>query len=147
LDLHQIWYELKLISQGDIKKMYKMHHIHLKAPDPQETAQWYVDNFDATVKGEAQGLGGSKTIRIDVGGGLINVTSAPLGETLPEGTADYHFGLEHFGFETEDIEASMSLLKAAGVEVLLPITNSATGAKISYIKGPDNVRIELVQPA
>lgn len=127
--------------------MFKMHHIHLKAPDPQSTAQWYVDNFDATVKGEAQGLGGSKTIRIEVGGSLINVTSAPAGETLPEGTADYHFGLEHFGFETDNIEESMTSLEAAGVEVLLPITQSATGAKISYIKGPDNVRIELVEPA
>lgn len=129
------------------RKLFKIHHIHLKAPDPQKTAQWYVDNFDATVVGEAQGLGGSKTVRVDVGGGLINVTSAPAGETLPEGTADYHFGLEHFGFETDDIEASMGKLEAAGIEVLLPITSSATGAKISYVKGPDNVRIELVQPA
>ena len=127
--------------------MFKMHHIHLKAPDPQKTAQWYVDNFDGAVKGEAKGLGGSRTVRVDVGGALINVTSAPAGETLPEGTSDYHFGLEHFGFETDDIKSSMAKLEAAGVEVLLPITDSATGAKISYIKGPDNVRIELVQPA
>ena len=127
--------------------MFKMHHIHLKAPDPQSTAQWYVDNFYGKVLGEAQGMGGSRTVRVDVGGGLINVTSAPAGETLPEGTADYHFGLEHFGFETDDIEASMAKLEAAGVAVLLPITNSATGARISYIEAPDNVRIELVQPA
>ena len=127
--------------------MFKMHHIHLKSPNPLKTAQWYVDNFNATVKGEAQGLGGSKTVRVEVGGSLINVTSAPAGETLPEGTSDYHYGLEHFGFETENIEASMASLEASGVEVLLPITSSATGAKISYVKGPDNVRIELVQPA
>ena len=57
--------------------MFSMNHIHLKAPDPRKTAQWYVDVF--------------------------------------------------------------------GAEVLLPITETATGSRISYIQAPDDVRIELVQ--
>ena len=154
--------------------MFRVNHIHLKAPDPKKTAQWYVDNFGASIAGEGQGLGGSSTVRLDIEGtrinitsapagetlpegtadshyGLegtrINITSAPAGETLPEGTADSHYGLEHFGFDTDDIEGIMARLEAQGVEVLLPITQSATGSRLSYIKGPDNVRIELVQPA
>ena len=45
----------------------------------------------------------------------------------------------------DDIEGVMARLEAKGVGVLLPITQSATGSKISYIEGPDRVRIELVQ--
>ena len=127
--------------------MFRVNHIHLKAPDPKKTAQWYVDNFGAAIAGEGPGLGGSSTVRLDIEGARINITSAPAGETLPEGTADSHYGLEHFGFETDDIEGIMARLEAQGVEVLLPITESATGSRLSYIKGPDNVRIELVQPA
>lgn len=127
--------------------MLRVNHIHLKAPDPKKTAQWYVDNFGATIAGEGQGLGGSSTVRLDFEGARINITSAPAGETLPEGTADSHYGLEHFGFDTDDIDGIMARLEAQGVEVLLPITQSATGSRLSYIKGPDNVRIELVQPA
>ncbi len=55
--------------------------------------------------------------------------------------------LEHFGVDTNDIEGTMAHLKEHGVEVLLPITVAGSGNKISYIKGPDNVRIELVQPS
>ena len=127
--------------------MFRVNHIHLKAPDPKTTAQWYVDTFGAKVVGEGQGLGDSHTVRLDIEGTRINVTSAPAGESLPEGTADSHYGLEHFGFDTDDIEGVMARLEAKGVRVLLPITQTATGSKISYIEGPDRVRIELVQPA
>ena len=127
--------------------MFRVNHIHLKAHDPKKTAQWYVDMFGAQVVGEGKGLGDSTTVRLDIEGTRINVTSAPAGQTLPEGTADSHYGLEHFGFDTDDIEGVMARLEAHGVEVLLPITRMTTGNTISYIKGPDNVRIELVQPS
>ena len=127
--------------------MFRVNHIHLKAHDPTTTAQWYVDTFGAKVVGEGQGLGDSHTVRLDIEGTRINVTSAPAGESLPVVTADSHYGLEHFGFDTDDIEGVMARLEAKGVRVLLPITQTATGSKISYIEGPDRVRIELVQPA
>ena len=125
--------------------MFRVNHIHLKAHDPKKTAQWYVDTFGAKIVGEGQGLGGSQTVRLDIEGVRINVTSAPAGETLPEGTADSHYGLEHFGFDTDDIEGVMARLESQGVGVLLPITQVASASKISYIQGPENVRIELVQ--
>ncbi len=48
---------------------------------------------------------------------------------------------------TDNIEATMAELKERATEILLPITQVASGNKIAYVKGPDNVRIELVQPA
>ena len=127
--------------------MFRVNHIHLKAPDPRKTAQWYVDMFGAELAGEGEGMGGSTTVRIVIGDTRFNVTSAPAGETLPEGTSEHHYGLEHFGLHTDDIEGTMANLQAHGTEVLMPITQSVTGSKIAYVKGPDNVRIELVQPA
>mgnify|MGYP001224697612 CR=1 FL=1 len=127
--------------------MFRVNHIHLKASDPKKTAQWYVDMFGAKVVGEGKGMGGSDTVRLDIEGVRFNVTSAPEGETLPAGTSESHYGLEHFGFDTDDIEATMAHMEAQGVEVLLPITVAGSGNKISYIKGPDSVRIELVQPS
>ena len=126
--------------------MFRVNHMHLKAPDPRATAQWYVDMFGAKIVGEGQGLGGSHTVRIDIEGTRFNVSSAQVGETLPDGTADSHYGLEHFGFDTDDIEGVTAHLKSHGAEVLLPVTLVPSGAKIVYVKGPDNVRIELVQP-
>ena len=127
--------------------MFRVNHIHLRATDPQKTAQWYVDTFGAQVVGEGEGLGGSSTVRLDIAGTRINVTSAPAGETLPQETSESHYGLEHFGFDTDDIDAALAHVQSHGAEVLLPITQMGTGSKISYVQGPDNVRIELVQPA
>ena len=127
--------------------MFRVNHIHLKGPDPKKSAQWYVDVFGAVIVGEGEGLGRSRTVRLDIQGTHINVTSAPAGQTLPQGTAESHYGLEHFGFDTDNIESAMARVQSHGPEVLLPITPGATGNKIAYIKGPDNVRIELVQPA
>ena len=127
--------------------MFRVNHIHLKAPDPKRTAQWYVDMFGAKVVGEGEGLGGSHTVRLDLDGVRINVTSAPAGQALPQGTAEPHYGLEHFGFDTDDIEGVIARLQSHGTEVLLPITTVPSGVKIAYVKGPDNVRIELVQAA
>ncbi len=127
--------------------MFRINHIHLKAPDPKKTAQWYVNTFGAKILGEGKGLGDSTTVRMEIEGTHVYVTSAPAGETLPDGTADSHYGLEHFGVNTDDIEGAMARLQDQGVEVLLPITLADSGNLISYIKGPDNVRIELVQPS
>ena len=125
--------------------MFKINHIHLRAPDPKKPAQWYVDMFGAKIVGEGPGIGGSQTVRLDIQGSRINVTSGPAGQTLPDGTADLHYGLEHFGFDTDDIEGATARLESSGVEALLPITRGTSGNMICYVKGPDNVRIELVK--
>ena len=125
--------------------MYTVNHIHLKASDPGRTAGWYVEVFGAEIVGEGEGMGGPRTVRIDLGGTRINISSAAVGETLPEGAADSHYGLEHFGLETDNIEKSIAELRSRDTDILLPITQGPSGNKIAYFKGPDNVRIELVQ--
>ena len=127
---------------------YRINHVHLKSPDPHKTAQWYVEKFGATIANVAPGLGGASTVYMDMGtgGSRLYVTSAPKGQTIPQGTSQPHYGLEHFGFETDDVAADLARLEGAGVKVLLPVTRIWNGGLIAYIEAPDNVRIELVQP-
>ena len=54
-------------------------------------------------------------------------------------------GLEHFGFVVDDIDSDMDRMAAAGIRVVLPITEVPGGGRLSYIEGPDDVLIELVQ--
>ena len=56
-------------------------------------------------------------------------------------------GLEHFGFGVEDLEAELDRLERSGVRIVLPLTVVVGGARLAYIEGPDDVLIELVQPA
>jgi catechol 2,3-dioxygenase-like lactoylglutathione lyase family enzyme len=47
----------------------------------------------------------------------------------------------------DDLEAEMTRFEAEGIRVILPLTVTPQGIKLAYIEGPDDVVIELVQPA
>ena len=122
---------------------FGMNHIHIKAEDPKQTAQWYVDNLGAVVAGEAD-INGSLTVRTDLGGVRVNITQASP-DILPAGTSDPHMGLEHFGIETDDLDGAVSTFASKGVKVLEEIRSLPNGMRIAFIEAPDNVRLELMQ--
>jgi lactoylglutathione lyase len=122
---------------------FGMNHIHIKAEDPKQTAQWYVDNLGAVVAGEAE-VNGSLTVRTDLGGVRVNITQASP-DILPAGTSDPHMGLEHFGIETDDLDGAISTFESKGVKVLEEIRSLPNGMRIAFIEAPDNVRLELMQ--
>lgn len=125
--------------------MARLHHIHLRGNDPRRTAQWYIDNLGARLVDESKQPGGVSMVRIDLDGTRISISSPASGQTLPAGSADLHLGLEHFGLEVDDLSAALQRLQQAGAEVLEPVREVASGAKIAFIRAPDNVRIEMLQ--
>lgn len=54
-------------------------------------------------------------------------------------------GLEHFGIRTDDMEATVADLKAAGVKFRDEVRSFAPGVKIAFFWAPENVLIELVE--
>jgi lactoylglutathione lyase len=81
------------------------------------------------------------------GGMAVNISGARAGETLGNGDAMPHHGLEHFGFDTANIEADIERLKGLGASLLEGPIAMPNGSKIAFIKAPDDVRIELIQAA
>ena len=128
---------------------YRINHVHIRAMDPHATAAWYVEHFEARIVSEREVMPNTVTIGMEMGGQCrLNVSSKPPGSSDERSVAELNrLGLEHFGFDVEDIDAEMDRLTAAGVRVVLPITETPTGSRLSYIEGPDDVLIELVQPA
>ena len=49
---------------------FKLNHVHLKTPDPQKTAQFYVDTLIAKIIGDS----GANSLRSDLQGLTLNVT-------------------------------------------------------------------------
>lgn len=122
---------------------FGMNHIHIKAQDARQTAQWYVENFGARI-GDEVNTNGILTLRTDLGGVRINITEPPS-DGLPSGTSEPHMGLEHFGIETDDLEGAINSLAGKGVKVLEPIRALPSGMRIAFVEAPDNVRLELMQ--
>ena len=127
---------------------YLINHVHIRSADPASSADWYTEHFGANKVSEREVMPGTVTISMDMGSPVrLNISSQVAGSSSESAVAELNrLGLEHFGFDVEDIDADISRLSAAGVRIVLPITEVPGGAKLAYIEGPDNVLIELVQP-
>jgi catechol 2,3-dioxygenase-like lactoylglutathione lyase family enzyme len=76
----------------------------------------------------------------------LNVSSQPEGACDKGAIAELNrLGLEHFGFDVEDLKAELDRLERAGIRIVLPATEVVGGTRLAYIEGPDGVLIELVQ--
>jgi predicted enzyme related to lactoylglutathione lyase len=126
---------------------YRINHIHLKAADPKKTADWYVQAFNFKIMDDSVRSFGDRFIRCqsEDGGMAVNISGARSGETLGNGDAMPHHGLEHFGLDTPDIEAEIERLKGFGAVLLEGPISMPNGGKIAFIKAPDDVRLELIQ--
>ena len=105
---------------------YRINHIHLKAPDPRKTAEWYVRAFAFKILSDEVRVFGDRFVRCqsEDGGMLVNISGARTGEALGPGDARAHHGLEHFGFDSESLEADIARLEGFGARLLEgPIQN------------------------
>ena len=126
---------------------YAINHVHIRSADPHASAAWYEEYFGAKVLSAREVMPGTITISMDAGGPVrLNISSKPEGTPDEPAVAELNrLGLEHFGFVVDDIDADMARMDADGIRVVLPITEVPGGGRLSYIEGPDNVLIELVQ--
>ena len=126
---------------------YRINHIHLKSPDPRKTAEWYVRAFDFEITGDETHVFGDRFIRCKSGDGGINVniSGARTNERLGHGDASPHHGLEHFGFDSVDVEADITRLTELGATLLEGPIKLPNGGRIAFLQGPDDTRLELVE--
>ncbi|OFW26948.1 MAG: hypothetical protein A3H97_21735 [Acidobacteria bacterium RIFCSPLOWO2_02_FULL_65_29] len=114
-----------------------MHHVHLRAPDPNAALAWYVDKFGGTV--------GKLKDRIDG----INYGGVWVLAQKGEATPSQGHAIDHIGFRPLNVDSVVAGLKAKSVKVTTeprPLTlPSGTSMRLAFIEGPDGVRIELVQ--
>jgi predicted enzyme related to lactoylglutathione lyase len=126
---------------------YRINHIHLKAPDPRKTAEWYEKAFAFKIVSDETRVFGDRFIRCqsEDGGMAVNISGARKGETLGAGDACAHHGLEHFGFDSTDIDADIARLEKLGARLLEGPIQIPGGSRIAFLRAPDDCRVELVE--
>ena len=117
------------------------HHIHLRSVDPESTLAWY----ENILGGEQDSLKG-RIGGLRYGTVWLLVSRPQEGELVPtEGRA-----LDHLGWQFPDLRSAAEEIKSKGVEFQVeprPFTNPlGQDMLISFVVGPDGVRIEIVQP-
>ena len=120
-----------------------LHHVHLRAPNPEETMVWLLDKFG----GKRQPLKGKlDAIRYDYEGFSSVWVLVQKGEAEPsQGRAIDHIGWRSVG----PLADTMNALRAKQVTVTSeprPLTlPNGPSINFSYVAGPSGARIELVE--
>jgi catechol 2,3-dioxygenase-like lactoylglutathione lyase family enzyme len=116
-------------------------HIHLRSPDPEATATWFEQMLGAQVVRSTQQ--GKPRIDLKLGGQDIFIAQADGGVAEPP--APPYQGLDHFGLRVQGLDAAAAELKAKGVEFTMEPRDARPGVRIAFIRGPQNISIELLE--
>ena len=94
---------------------FGINHVHLKTKDPKKTADWWVKAFNFTILSDDTRPTGDRFIRCRSEDGLgVNISGARAGDEMGPANGGLHFGLEHFGLDSADIEADIKRLQEMG---------------------------------
>ena len=105
----------------------KLNHLHLKSPDPQKTAQFYIDTLGATKIADIRDIG----VRLDRHGLTLNVT-----KHIESQTREQKYGIEHIAIDADDIDDLIETLKKNGAKILEE-TSISGNRKVVFFKGPE----------
>lgn len=126
---------------------FRINHVHIKHADPGAAAEWFVEAFGFKVLSDEQRPVGDRFIRcLTADGGLgVNFSGQRHGETLAPATEGVHFGLEHFGLDSVEIERDVERLVSLGARLEEGPNEGRGGQRIAFLGTPFGVRIELIQ--
>jgi len=121
---------------------FKFDHIHLRSPQPEETARFYERMFGAKIIRTMQE--GRERLDLELGGQAIFIAPVPPdGKTAAPPRSPYQ-GLDHIGLTVSGIDAVVADLKARGAEFTMEPTTIRPGVRIAFLRGPEDVSIELI---
>jgi len=115
---------------------FAVQHVHLKTPDPKQTAQYYIDNFGARLKSEIPGRG----VQVDLHGLQLNITTL-----IATQNHEQHYGIEHMAVQTDDYAATLATLRKNGVEILEELPPASNGRRVAFVQAPDGAQMEVIE--
>ncbi|MEE8465228.1 MAG: VOC family protein [Dehalococcoidia bacterium] len=127
---------------------YEFDHVHIKAPDPKTTADWYVRAFNFRIVDDQVRPSGARFIRCrSVNDVPVNISGANTGEHLEPGDANARCGIEHILVRVNELDAAVKHLTALGGTLLEGPIGGNGDPLIAFVKGPDDTRMEFGQAA
>jgi lactoylglutathione lyase len=122
---------------------FHFDHIHIVSKDPKAVANYLHAMFDAKVIETIQD--GKPRIDLDLNGLTIFLFRAAAEDNLPACSPGRYLGLDHFGLKVKNLDEAAAELKRRGAEFVVEPHSPRSGLKMSFIRGPENVWIELLE--
>jgi catechol 2,3-dioxygenase-like lactoylglutathione lyase family enzyme len=114
----------------NVVKVMTFDNLHIRVPDPQKAAQWYVKHLGATQAPSAW--------RIYFGRTVIVFGKA---ENAPPSAGS---AIDHFAMSVANVTATVNDLRAAGAAVVKPQPGDGSEKKDVFVDDPWGVRIEIL---
>lgn len=124
--------------------VYTYDHVHLRSRDPMATAQYYHKMFDAKILASVQSDGQSR-IDLDLNGLMVFIARVPADADIPSAPVEPYLGLDHLGLRVNNMAEAVADLKQRGAEFVVEPRTIRPGVTIAFVRGPENVRIELLE--
>ena len=118
-------------------------HVHLRSPDPDETARYYERMFGAEIIKSVMSNGIPRT-DMKLGGVMFFIAQVAEEASLAQKPEGSFVGLDHMGLRVRDIDKVCVELRAKGAEFTVEPKTIRPGVRIAFVRGPQNVLIELL---
>jgi lactoylglutathione lyase len=122
---------------------FSYDHVHLRSPDPEETARYYERMFGADIIKSIQS-DGRERLDMRLGGVMMFIAKVDPDAPLSEKPAGSYVGLDHLGLRVRDIDRVCDELKSKGAEFTVEPRTIRPGVRIAFVRGPQNVLIEIL---
>lgn len=118
-------------------------HVHLRSPNPDETAAYYERMFGAEMIKSIQS-DGRERVDMRLGGAMMFIARVEPDAALAQKSEGSYVGLDHLGLRVKNIDAVAAELKAKGAEFTVEPKTIRPGVRIAFVRGPQNVLIEIL---
>lgn len=124
---------------------YRLHHVHIVCKDLEEMIRFFTEVLEAKLI-DRRKFGTADGASLDLGGTTVNLRVARKDEKMFGDASQSTFGYDHIGLEVEDVGGAHKDLTARGYSFSMPPTE-IPNMKIAFFRGPEDITIELCQPA
>jgi catechol 2,3-dioxygenase-like lactoylglutathione lyase family enzyme len=87
---------------------------------------------------------GKKRVDLNLGGMTVFIAPIVAKDSTAQPPESPYLGLEHIGLRVEGIDAAVAELKRKGAEFTMEPTTVRPGVRIAFLRGPQNVSIEIL---
>jgi lactoylglutathione lyase len=133
----------RMIERDTRMTAFTYDHIHLRSPDAEATARWYEKMFGAEIIRSVQSDGRPR-LDLNLGGVAVFIAQVPPEQVVAAPPQPPYLGLEHIGLRVSGIDDVVAELKLKGAEFTVEPKTIRPGVRIAFLRGPQNVHIELL---
>ncbi len=119
-------------------------HIHLISPAADKAAEFWVKQFGATISRRDPNLAGAPNVRLRLGNLSLFIRGVRPTDTMAAQPAGKIRGIDHFGIDVDDFDATVDRLKKANIPCV-DGPRSVGEYRVAFFQCPDNVLVEILE--